>query len=849
LFFTQYSNIPLFQHSIFFVGIEMGETFRLPLIPVFFSYAVGLYLGCLEFPIPSQAFLLTLPGLLAVWFFFITVKKILWGSCIGFILFFLLGIFSIQTYLHPPLFPSDISHFVGVDGIALEGRIDRPPERAQEGTQLMIRSRDVIVGDRHFVVTGDVLLFVREKGAAFRMGDHLRVLCRLDRPRGFQNPGGFSYERHLAFERVHTIGFASNEPAWVILGEGYHNPVLLWVERCRDHIRHFLEREVASPASSILKALVLGEQRDIPQELSEHFVVTGIAHLLAISGDHLGIVALLSFSVLIWILKRSEFLLLSTSVKKWAAGLTLPCILLYTFIAGGGISVIRATIMVILFFLSILLNRERHLLHTLGLAAFLILLVSPPSLFDVSFQLSFLAVLSILTLVPRLLPALKREDRLLPVKTSWTKNIWNYVKLSLLVTAVATFGTAPFVALHFNRISPMGLVSNLLFIPWVGFVIVPLAITASLLSFFVTPVAALLIHLAGAVTAILLQTVAFFASLPLASLFVSTPTVFEIILFYLILFCLAYVQKQRKVRTFLAGLCFILVLNVTYWNVRDLFQKKLTLTFLDVGQGDSILVEFPKGKRMLIDGGGLHDDRFDIGKSVIAPFLWNKKIRKIDYLVLTHPDPDHVKGLNFIASHFSIGQFWESGLRVNSDSFLRLERTLLEKGVKRVFLNERSSVQEISGVYVSVLNPAPFLGDEGSFKGDRGRSLTNNRSLVLKLQFRNTGVLLAGDVEKEAEVRILTQGHPVKADLLKIPHHGSLSSSTLAFLERVNPAYAVLSVAQRNVGRLPHPDVLKRYEGLNIQVFRTDRDGAVTVVTDGDDMRIRPFLRAGNGQD
>jgi competence protein ComEC len=821
----------------------MGETFRLPLIPVFLSYTVGLYLGCFEYPIPSHVFLLALVGLLAVWFFFITVKKVLWGSCISLVLFFLLGIFSIQTYLHPPLSPSHISHFIGVEGMALEGTVDRPPDRTPEGTQLLIRSRNVIVADRHVAVTGSVLLFVRDKGNSFRMGDGLRVLCTLDRPRGFQNPGGFSYERHLAFERIHTVGFASNEPAWVTLGEGDHNPILLWIERCRDHIRQFLEREVASPASSILKALVLGEQRDIPEELSEHFVATGIAHLLAISGDHLGIVALLSFSLLIWFLKRSEFLILSTSVKKWAAGLTVPCILLYTFIAGGGISVIRATIMVIVFFLSILFNRERHLLHTLGLAAFLILLVSPPSLFDVSFQLSFLAVLSILTLVPRLLPALKREDWPLPMETHWTKRIWNYVKLSLLVTAVATFGTAPFVALHFNRVSPIGLVSNLLFIPWVGFVIVPLTITASVLSFFVTPVAGLLIHLAGAVTAILLRTVAFFASLPLASLFVSTPTVFEIILFYLLLISLAHVQKQRKVRYLFAGLCFMFIVNVAYWNVKDLFQKELTLTFIDVGQGDSILVEFPKGKRMLIDGGGLYDDRFDIGKSVVAPFLWNKKIRKIDTLVLTHPDPDHLKGLNFIASHFSIGQFWESGLRVASESFLHLERTLLEKGVKRVSLNEKSSIQEISGVYVSVLNPAPFPVDEGSFKGERGRSMTNNCSLVLKLQFRNTGVLLAGDVEKEAEVRILRQGHPVRADLLKIPHHGSLSSSTVAFLEKVKPAYAVLSVAQRNVGRLPHPDVLKRYEGLNIKVFRTDRDGAVTVVTDGEKIEITSFLR------
>ena len=172
--------------------------------------------------------------------------------------------------------------------------------------------------------------------------------------------------------------------------------MILRVERWRDRIRDFLDRETNPPASSIFKALVLGEQGEIPEEIKERFIVTGTAHLLAISGDQFGIVAFLSFSLLIWILKRSEFLLLSVPVRKWAAGLTIPCIILYAFIAGGGISVVRSAIMVITFLVSILLNRERNLLHTLALAAFLILLFSPPSLFDVSFQLSFLAVLSIL---------------------------------------------------------------------------------------------------------------------------------------------------------------------------------------------------------------------------------------------------------------------------------------------------------------------------------------------------------------------------------------------------------------------------------------------------------------------
>jgi len=601
-----------------------------------------------------------------------------------------------------------------------------------------------------------------------------------------------------------------------------------------------LEREARPLTAGIFKALVLGEQGDIPEEVKEHFIVTGIAHLLAISGDHLGIVALLSFSLLIWILKRSEFLLLTIDVKKWAAALTLPCLLLYTFIAGGGISVIRATIMVITFFLSILFNRERNLLHTLALAAFLILIFSPPSLFDVSFQLSFIAVLSILYLVPRILKSLKWEDIFFLPNISWKKNILKYILLSFLVTGVAILGTAPLVALHFNRFSLIGFFTNLFFIPWVGFIIVPLSLIASLFSFFFSPLAILLIHINNWIALILLKVVAFFASIPHASLFVSTPIVFEIILFYLLLFSVIHLQKGKKIRYLFVGLCLVFVFDLTFWNLKDSFQKDLRLTFIDVGQGDSILIEFPRGKKMLIDGGGLYEDHFDIGKNVIAPFLWKKKIRKIDTLVLTHPDPDHLKGLNFIASQFSIGQFWDNGSQTESEPYLQLREILNEKEIQTQSIYEETPPQIVNGVAISFLNPpAPNKIQ----RRDRNLWNLNNSSLVMKLRFKNVSILLTGDIEKEAEEQILKKGFPLKADILKIPHHGSSSSSSPLFLNKVNPTYAILSVGERNIGKLPHPEVLRRYEQLGSRIFRTDRHGAITVVTDGEAIEVKTFLK------
>src|SRR4030043_473419 len=450
----------------------MNQIFRLPLIPIFIVHTIGIYFGHFDIPFPPQGWILLLI-LLGFWILLLLIKRTQMCSWMAFSIFFLLGLFSIQLYLYPQHPPSHISNFTGPDRISLEGIIDRPPERSRGRTRLFIRSQKVILSNHHIPVDGSLLIFLKEEDSSLRVGDRLRCLCKLYPPHGFHNPGGFSYERHLAFEQVHTIGFLSEEKGLVKLGGGFKNPFLLQGESWRDHIRQFLEREANPLSSSISKALVLGEQGDIPEEVKEHFIVTGIAHLLAISGDHLGIVALLSFSLLNWILKRSEFLLLTVDVKKWAAALTIPCILLYTFIAGGGISVVRATIMVITFFFSILFNRERNLLHTLALAAFLILIVSPPSLFDVSFQLSFLAVLSILYLVPRLLEEFRQEEIPLLLQASWKKNILKYMRLSLLVTGVAILGTSPFVALHFNRFAPVGFITTLFTIPWVGFLIVP----------------------------------------------------------------------------------------------------------------------------------------------------------------------------------------------------------------------------------------------------------------------------------------------------------------------------------------------------------------------------------------
>ena len=275
---------------------ETNGTLRLPLLPIFAAYTIGIYFGHFDLLFHSQGLILSLLTFLALWALFVIMKRTLLGSWVAFVLFFLFGIFSIHLYLHPDHPASHISHFVGYDRITLEGILDRPPQTAQGRTQLLIRSEKVILPNHYIPVEGHLLLFLKEEHVPFHLGDRLRFLCKLYSPHGFRNPGGFSYERHLAFERVHTIGFLSDGNLCIKVGEGFKNSFLLQMEGWRDHIRDFLEKKAVPLCSSIFKALVLGEQGNIPEEVKEYFALTGTAHLLAISGDQFGIVAVLSFS-------------------------------------------------------------------------------------------------------------------------------------------------------------------------------------------------------------------------------------------------------------------------------------------------------------------------------------------------------------------------------------------------------------------------------------------------------------------------------------------------------------------------------------------------------------------------
>jgi competence protein ComEC len=808
----------------------------MPLIPIVIAYLLGLTTGE-QLAIPRAISYIGIIALILISVVSILRNRPTFRTAATLALFWLLGILLINFHLRPYLPPNHIFHYAGKGRVNVEGLLYRRPIRSPRGTKLDLKVEKIHLSDGLIKARGKVRISVREYRGDLGYGDRIRFIAKLYHPRNFNNPGGFNYRRFLACKGIWVTGYVEKDTGIATIAQGKGNPFLQLIETWRERIRALLEKNAPAETRGITKALILGEREGIPEEVKEEFIVAGVAHIIAISGLHMGIIALVVFFLMKWSLKWSETLALTLNIQKISALATIPPLVLYTFIAGARISTIRAAVMILIYLISILLDRQRNLYNTLAVTALIILLVSPTSLFDVSFQLSFVAVLAILYLVPRFSELTPKPHPLLQRKPSSYQRFLSHLKIFMVVSLAAMVGTWPLVACYFNRISVVGLLSNLIVVPLAGFVVI-MGLITSLAALISLPASSILVPLTSAFSYLVLKVVHLFASIPHASHYVVTPTPFEIGLFYLLILYLTNIKRIKQLLVISILLFVVIAGDISYWYAHTHLTKELRVTFIDVGQGDSILIEFPGGKRMLIDGGGIYDDSFDVGRNVVAPVLWRKKIVNLHYLILTHPHPDHLNGLKFIASSFKVNEFWENGQGYSSTPYLDLMDIVARRRIHRIMVHDASPPRWINGVKVEVFNPP----HPGMMHGRNPWSQTNNRSIVLKITYKNHRFLLTGDIEEEAEAQLVYSEKDLRCDVLKAPHHGSQTSSTRRFLEAVKPSYVVFTVGYRNIFNLPNRKVLNRYERAGCRISRTDRDGAVIFETDGEKLRVITFL-------
>ncbi|MEW5802404.1 MAG: DNA internalization-related competence protein ComEC/Rec2 [bacterium] len=759
--------------------------------------------------------------------------------------------------------PNHLTHYLDKDPnsidfpITLIGRIIEPPEEFLRKTRLHLEVQKIILPERNVMTLGGVQLTWYNPTLRCQYYDTVQVTAQLRLPLDYKNPGGFSYKEYLSQKGVFATGsIKSLAPYKEAKTIPYPELILRWLYAFRSRISKHIENTTSWPYSGLLQAILLGERHKVPNQIKELFSEAGTIHLLSISGFHLTILALAAFFCLRFLLLRLlpdrliEMLSCLIRPSRLAALLSIPLIILYTALTGSRISTIRACIIVTLFFLSLLLERNKGFLRPLIIAGFCIVLWQPSSVLRLDFQLTFLASFGVIFMI-EYLSDLKVP---FPSPASFLRRLLIYFKRSLFLSwflSLAAFLiTSPLTAYYFNIICPGGIFTNL-------------AAALLVLGILYTGLGAMVIlPLCPGLAGLLFQTGAFLAGLlirlnssavriPLSFFYLPSPSKVHVFIIYVCIFISAFLLRhwmrnsslERRIRYLIPFLSFLLVLLFVLLprSSRPIPPKMLTVTFLDVGRGDACVIQTPSGRHILIDGGGSYNhNEFDVGHRIIAPYLWHEKIDTLDLVVLSHPHPDHLNGLLFILKNFTIGRVWKTMNRSASREYRLFEDISRRKRipVRTVARGERAA---LDGVLIEVMAdgnlPDQPINSKATYKEE------NNCSLVLKLSYRHISFLFTGDIQSKAEGRLLTLGEKLQSTVLKVPHHGSRYSSTLPFLHRVSPKAAVFSGRNYGRQRFPHPITLNRYRSLPCEIYRTDRDGAVRVETDGAGFTVTPYVK------
>lgn len=710
-------------------------------------------------------------------------------------------------------------------------------------------------------ITGTVRVSVYKPHTTFKSGDRVRFnKIRLKIPRNFKNPGRFDYHLYLKSKGIDVTGNISRPETMERVGR-FDLP--FWhagPQQLRSHLVKSLEKLFPGEEGALLKAMVLGMKDSLTTEVRENYIATGLAHLMAVSGLHIGFVAATSYFILWPLVFYGLFRLNPDSARaghtrKVTAVLCLIPVLFYMIVVGAKVSSLRAGIMVSALLIAILFDRQSSLFNAFLTAGFIILLWKPESILDVGFQLSFMAVGGIL-LVFTLLSQINDDPVARMGEPTWSQKLmrgippntffWENLRLrvekiliggtvaSLTVTAV----TLPVLIYQFNRISMVGIFLNILMVPLAS-LLIPAVLLMIIVGTISTTLANLFVLPALGITRLFLWVPEVFARSSFSSLHVPTPPSLWLVFYFSVFLIGLFILRTQALNQEVSGLLkksfvvsILCALVLFSWPRAFQFPSdKLTISVLDVGQGESLLIEFPNGETLIMDGGGFYKNRLDVGGRVVAPFLWNRGIRKIDYMVATHSDNDHIRGLYSLLDLFPVKHFLTLGDNFVGRRLRNLQNQAREKGAKflRLEMNKPIVVGEVRLI---PLHPQP---DQSPISD---RRVDNDLSLVLRLEYRDFSMLFTGDISDKIEEKLAKVPKQIEVDILKGPHHGSRFSNSTTFIRAVSPDTVIFSSGYLNRMRHPHPETLERYQKFGVDIRRTDLHGAVQIITSGNSYKI-----------
>ncbi len=782
---------------------------------------------------------------------------------------------------------SDIRNFIE-QPCTLTGWLDGPPEFARDRLYLSLRVEEP--------ASGRVSLLAPLRNAAaesafrelqLQYGARIRVSTTLEREGNYRNPGVSTLAEFLDRNGYDASGIVKSAASITRLENTRVFPPLALLYEWRARLQQQIDARFAPETAGVLDATLLGNRYNLSYSASERFREGGTFHVLVISGLHISFIGGIVFLLIRRLTRRRLFQFVLPAIIVWA----------YSIMVGADASVIRAALMFTFAGFGVIVFRKANSLNSLGAAALGLLIYSPKALFDPSFQLTFLSVLAIVVIAwPLLLklsaigawypsrstpypPACSRGLRTFCEIIFWQEKKWQqelarsthdyrlfkaepavwleryhvqpilrYTFGAIVVSASVQLMLLPFMIVYFHRLSLSSLLLNIVVSVLLA-ALVAVALLALLLSHVSAAFAAPFIKLADALNWAMVHSVDPFSSFGLASLRLPEYSGFAALvyaIYYLPLLFLVIallhwqplgssVQRRCRLRRYIVLLSLIqlVLLSVLIFHPLSSGRAngKLRVDFLDVGQGDSALVTMPDGTTLLIDAGGNTTEAARrIGETVVSEYLWWRGLSQVDYVLATHADADHIDGLNDVVKNFPVRGALVARRPGNDPEFEKFAHTLADTDTYSEII-EAGDLIRFGEVQVNVLWP-PGGGDTS----------TNNDSIVLRIQFGERSILFTGDIEQASERALLASQQQLRADVIKVPHHGSRTSSTENFVLATRPAFAIISVGRNSRFGHPHPEVVERWQANGATVLTTGENGTITISTDGKDLSLETFI-------
>lgn len=623
---------------------------------------------------------------------------------------------------------------------------------------------------------------------SIKYGDSLYIEGEFKQPEEARNYKGYNYKQYLKTKKI--IGTVELEKAKILKSSNGS-----FIHNIQKYIKDTINGTLTDEEGNLLLAILLGDKDKLSEDIQESFKTSNLSHMLAVSGAHVSYIIL----GLTYVLQNSII------GKKNEKIVCIIFLLFFMAITNFTPSVTRACIMAVLTLFSGIIYRKSDVYTNISVAALITLIFNPYNLLDLGFQLSYGGTIGIIIFIKRI-----------QEKKSNSKVI-NYIKQMALVSIYANIIIIPIMMYHFNTVSFTFIISNIMASPILGIIVITgfLFIIASIT---VKPLTRLIAIFIKPILSILIKISQICSKLPFSNILVVTPYMFNVISYYaIILYCIKS-KKNNKCKIIICLLIVLILINFIIY----IFPQKLRIFFIDVGQGDSTLIITPDKKTVLIDGGG--SDSFDVGEKVLLPYLLDRRILKIDYVLISHFDTDHCGGILTIMEKVKVKNIIISEQAEHSENYERFKKLMIHKRIRLIEVKKGDKIKIGRYSEFKILFPTSRLLSENPL---------NNNSIVAQFNYNNFKMLFTGDIEKLAEQQILkTEKAEIRADILKVAHHGSKTSSIPEFIKAVRPKIALIGVGKNNTFGHPNQQTIKNLENIKCRIYRTDLQGEIIIKID-----------------